>query len=141
MRHSLNRVEVIELPTFRDAERGALTVAEPGTSIPFSISRVFYLHGLPSGSERGAHAHRKSEQIFIAVSGSFTLNLTNGSDSREYEMNDPVRAVFVPPMIWARLHGFSEDAVCLVLTNSLYDPADYIHDWNEFASHASQVRS
>jgi len=131
--NNLEKVVSINLPTYPEPARGTLTIAESGSSIPFSIARIFYIYGLKKHYERGAHAHRESEQVFIAVSGGFTLTVTNGHHTTAFAMKEPNRAVYVPPMIWTRLSNFSEDAICLVLTNSLYDPADYIHDWDEFA--------
>jgi len=125
-------VASINLPTYPEPARGTLTVVESGHSIPFSIARIFYIYGLRNDCERGAHAHRETEQVFIAVSGSFSLSVTNAHQTQTYAIKEPSRAVYVPPMIWARLYNFSDDAVCLVLASSPYNPADYIHDWNEF---------
>ena len=130
--NNLERVVCIDLPTYPEPARGTLTVVETGHSVPFPIARIFYIYGLKNDCERGAHAHREAEQVFIAVSGSFSLTLTNAHQTKTYTMNEPSRGVYVPPMIWARLHNFSDDAVCVVLTSSLYDPADYIRNWDEF---------
>jgi mannose-6-phosphate isomerase-like protein (cupin superfamily) len=129
----LNELRLIDLVTFSDL-RGNLTVVQSDEDIPFSIARIFYIYGSPRDCERGAHAHRQAKQVFIAVSGSFSLHVTNVHDSRTYAMKEPNRAVYVPPMIWARVHNFSSDGVCLVLTNTGYDPADYIRDWDEYVS-------
>ena len=130
----LNKVVLINLTTFSDPARGNLTVVQSEQDIPFSIARIFYIYGSPKQCERGAHAHRQAEQVFIAVSGSFWLDVTNVHDRRTYTIKDPNRAVYVPPMIWARVYNFSSDAVCLVLTNTVYDPTDYIRDWDEYVS-------
>ena len=131
---SLEKVVSIELATFSEESRGNLTVVQSTDDIPFSIARIFYLYGVRNDSERGAHAHREAEQAIIAISGSFSLEVTNGRQSKTYAMNKPNRAMYVPPMIWARVRNFSADAVCLVLTSAPYDPADYIRDWNEYVS-------
>ena len=130
----LSKLALINLKTLSDPARGSLTAVQSGQDIPFSISRIFYIYGLPNHCERGAHAHRQAQQVFIAVSGSFSLDVTNVRDRRTYTMEDPKRAVYVPPMIWARVCDFSSDAVCLVLTNTVYDPTDYIRDWDEYVS-------
>ncbi len=130
----LSKLASIDLVTFSDPTRGNLTVVQSKQDIPFSIARIFYIYGSPKHCERGAHAHRQAEQVFIAVSGSFVLDVTNVHDRRTYTIKEPNRAVYVPPMIWARIHNFSRDAVCLVLTNTGYDPADYIRDWDEYVS-------
>jgi len=130
----LNKLAWIDLVTFSDPARGSLTVVQSGQDIPFSIARIFYIYGSPKECERGAHAHREAEQVFIAVSGSFSLDVTNVHKSNTYTLKEPNRAVYVPPFIWARVHNFTSDAVCLVLTNTGYDPTDYIRDWDEYVS-------
>src|SRR5260370_36035923 len=99
----LNKLALIDLVTFSDPARGSLTVVQSEKDIPFSIARIFYLYGLPKHCERGGHAHRQAEQVFIAVSGGFSLDVTNVHDSRTYKMKEPKRAVYVPPMIWTRV--------------------------------------
>jgi len=136
---NLAKVASINLLTFLEPERGTLTVVESGHSIPFPIARIFYIYGLKNDCERGSHAHREAEQVFIAISGSFSLSLSNAHETKTFEMKEPNRAVYVPPLIWARLSNFSDDAICLVLTNSLYDPADYIRDWDKFVSAVGNI--
>jgi oxalate decarboxylase/phosphoglucose isomerase-like protein (cupin superfamily) len=137
--NNLEKVVSINLPTFPEPERGTLTVVESGHSIPFPIARIFYIYGLKKNYERGAHAHYQAEQVLIAISGSFSLSLSNAHETKTFAMKEPNRAVYVPPLIWARLSNFTDDAICLVLTNSLYDPADYIRDWDEFVSAVGKI--
>lgn len=136
---NLAKVASISLPTFPEPERGTLTVVESNNSIPFSIARTFYIYGVKKDRERGAHAHRECEQAFIAISGSFTLSVTDGHEAKTYVVKEPNVAIYVPPMIWARVYNFSDAAVCLVLTSSLYNPADYIRDWDEFVLAAGKT--
>lgn len=128
----LDAVTWRDLATFSTPVRGSLTVLESSIDLPFSIARIFYIYGATKDCERGAHAHRETWQSFIAIRGKFSLELTNGGDSRLFEMNRPDRVLTVPPMIWARLYDFTEDALCLVLASSLYDPDDYIREWEDY---------
>lgn len=135
----LENVCTIDLATFSEASRGSLTVVESLQRIPFSIARIFYIYCVPNDGNRGAHAHRQAEQVFIAISGSFSLEVSNVDQGKTFKMCEPHRAVYVPAMFWARVHNFSRDAVCLVLTNTPYDPADYIRDWNDYLSTVSKL--
>ena len=135
----LDKVASIDLATFSEPARGSLTVVGSKGDIPFAIARLFYMYGMGSDCERGAHAHREAQQIFIAVSGCFSLQVTNTSESKTYAMNQPNRAVYVPPLIWSRVCDFSRDAVCLVLTSTAYDPADYIRDWDTYVSEVGKL--
>lgn len=135
----LEKVAAIDLASFSEPERGSLTVVESQLHIPFPIARIFYMYGVPNDCERGAHAHREAEQVFIAVSGSFSLEVSSVDQRKTFAMIEPHRAVYVPPLIWARVYNFSRDAVCLVLTSAPYDPADYIRDWDEYVTAVSEL--
>ena len=86
--------------------------------------------------ERGGHAHRDTRQILLAVAGQFTVDASNGSESRTFSMNDPNRALYVPSLTWIRLYAFEPRAVCLVLADRAYADTTYIRDWNQFVGMA-----
>jgi hypothetical protein len=130
MMGSLEAARWIDLPNRTD-RRGVLTFVGHD-EIPFSIARIFYVRGVPGGVDRGGHAHRVTEQFVIALAGCFSLELTDGVAKRSFRLESAERGVYVPPMIWDRLHDFSPGAVCLVLASTQYAEADYIRDWNEF---------
>jgi hypothetical protein len=121
-----------DLSTYSTPVRGHLSVVESGIDLPFSIARIFYIYGATRDCERGAHAHHETWQSFISIRGSFSLELTNGQDKQVVQMDKPNRLLTVPPMIWARLYNFTEDALCLVLASSLYDANDYIREWDDY---------
>jgi hypothetical protein len=127
---SLAGVRWIDLPVRADP-RGALTFIGHG-EIPFSIARLFYVRGVPAGTERGGHAHRVTEQFVIAMSGAFSLDLTDGADTKSFRLDSAARGVYIPPMTWDRLYDFSPDAVCLVLASTQYAESDYVRDWNSY---------
>ena len=66
--------------TFTDVgdDRGRLTAVESGVDVPFAIVRVFYVHDVATGAPRGGHAHRDTDQVITAVSGSLTLAVSDG---------------------------------------------------------------
>jgi len=133
MTRALEAVRWIDLPKRVDP-RGTLTIVGHD-DIPFSIARLFYVHGVPRGVERGGHAHHVTEQFIIAASGSFSLDLTDGRRTQSFHLDSPDRGVYIPPMIWDRLYDFSPGALCLVLASTQYAESDYIRDWNEFLHH------
>ncbi|MDN5627324.1 MAG: FdtA/QdtA family cupin domain-containing protein, partial [Weeksellaceae bacterium] len=114
--------------------RGNLSVIENET-IPFPIKRVYYLYDVPSGTERGGHAHKEQEAFIIAVSGSFDVILNDGQQKRVYTLNMPNQGLYVPKMTWRELKNFSSGAVCLVISPAVYDEEDYIRDYEEFISY------
>lgn len=127
---SLAQARWISLSNKQDG-RGVLTIVGHD-ELPFSIARAFYVHSVPHGVERGGHAHRVTEQFIIAVSGRFSLDLTDGRSKQDFQLCEPTRGLYVPPMIWDRLYDFSTDAVCLVFASTPYAASDYIRNWDEF---------
>ncbi len=123
---SLNQLRWIDLPRFADA-RGILTSLDV---VPFDVGNIFFLHSVVR--ERGGHAHRITRQLIVPVAGSFRVHASDGSDSVVYDLCDPGRALYVPPLHWLRLRDFTPSAVCLVLTDAAHDDADYVRDWDEF---------
>jgi hypothetical protein len=124
-------LETRVVPTVRDP-RGNLSFIEGGVHVPFPISRVYYLHDVPFGSERGGHAHRRLEQAIIALSGRFVLRTHDGSKWSEREMMDPTEVVLIQTMTWRELLHFSSGAVCLVLASRPFEADDYIREFQEF---------
>jgi dTDP-4-dehydrorhamnose 3,5-epimerase-like enzyme len=137
---SLDHCRILDMPTLRDA-RGRLTFIEGGEHIPFEIARVFYLHDIPTGAERGKHAHRELHQFIIAIAGSFTVVLDDGNSRRTVHLARAHQGLHVPPMIWNELVEFSPDAVCLVLASAPYSEADYFRDYAEFKAAALATAS
>ena len=110
--------------------RGNLTVIESG--LPFSIQRVYYLHEVPSGQQRGVHAHKELEQIVIPLHGSLEMILDNGTSSEKFVLDDPTKGVYVPKLVWRTLQNFSKDAVLLILASLKYSDEDYLRNYDEF---------
>lgn len=72
-------------------------------------------------ADRGGHAHIETDQVVIAISGSFRIELFDGTDRISFKMDDPKKGLFIPRMIFIELCDFSKDAVCLVLASTHYD--------------------
>ncbi len=62
------------------SDRGSLSILESNLSAPFDIKRVYFTYDIPSGAERGGHAHIEQHEIVIAASGSFEVILDDGTN-------------------------------------------------------------
>ncbi len=127
----IENCRIIDLPKIAD-QRGNLSFIEGANHIPFDIRRVYYLYDVPGGAERGSHAHKKLQQLILAVSGSFDVVRHDGETERRFTLNRSHYGLYVCPMIWRTLENFSSGAVCLVLASQTYDEDDYIRDQAEF---------
>jgi hypothetical protein len=123
---------ILELPKNTDP-RGNLTFIETGRHVPFEIKRVFYLYDVPSGEMRAGHALKKCQQFIIAMSGSFDLVVDYGNKTQRFHLNRSDCGLYVPPLVWREIEGFSTNSVCLVLASEFYDLDDYVDDHAEFA--------
>jgi hypothetical protein len=113
---------------------GSLTPITNLVDIPFSIKRIYYLYDMPGGESRGAHAHRKLEQLIVAVSGSFDVTLDDGRNKKTLNLARPYMGLHMLPGMWRDLNNFSAGAICLVLASELYDENDYLREYKDFLS-------
>ena len=132
MKTTVYDCSVIELDRHHSPRKGDISVVENGITVPFETKRVYYLYDVPGGVERGGHAHKQLKQLIVAVSGSFTVTLDDGSTKRSFTLNRPYMGLYVVPGIWRTLEDFSSGSVCLVLASEKYDSADYIRSYDQF---------
>lgn len=122
---------VIELPKLNN-RAGNITPVTNNENIPFDVKRIFYIYDIPGGEDRGAHAHKECHQFLIAASGSFEIEMDDGTNKRTVTLNRPYYGLHIPPGIWAAEKGFSSGSVCLVLASHKYDESDYLREYNIF---------
>jgi dTDP-4-dehydrorhamnose 3,5-epimerase-like enzyme len=126
---NLNEVKWIDLPSNVD-NRGVLTSIESAVDIPFAINRLFYMHHIVA--DRGGHAHRDTDQVVIAISGRFKMDLSDGTTTITFDLDDPKRGIYIPRMIFIRMYDFSPGAVCCVLASTHYDIKKSIRSWEDY---------
>lgn len=125
----------IDFPVIQDA-RGNLTFVEGAVHVDFHIARVFYLYDVPGGASRAGHALKTTEQVLIAMSGSFDVVVDDAQERRTITLNRSYYGLHLPPLIWRELENFSSGAVCLVLASKRYDADEYYREYGEFKAAA-----
>jgi UDP-2-acetamido-3-amino-2,3-dideoxy-glucuronate N-acetyltransferase len=128
---SVPGVTLHRLPLVDDL-RGRLSVGEFPAQVPFVPRRYFVVFDVPGKEVRGEHAHRSCHQFLVCLRGSLSVVVDNGITSEEIALDSPNLGIYVPPMIWAVQYQYTSDALLLVFASDLYDPADYIRDYDEF---------
>jgi hypothetical protein len=127
------KIGIINLPKILD-DRGNLSFIEEEGHIPFKIRRVYWIYDVPGGEFRGSHAFRETEELIVALSGSFDVVLHDGIKECRFSLNRSYHGVYVPRMIWRKLDNFSTNSLALILASTSYNEKDYIRDFNEFSS-------
>ncbi len=126
-----NSSYMFELPCFKEDD-GDLGTFEPDMVGGFNVKRLFYIYGVPSGTDRANHACMNASFIFISMVGTVRLSIERGGIEKEYVLKDKKQAVYVPPASWIKAYDFSNDAILLGLSNVQYRNCNYANDYCEY---------
>jgi dTDP-4-dehydrorhamnose 3,5-epimerase-like enzyme len=129
----LSDIKLVELPKILD-ERGNLSFIEHPQHLPFEIRRAYWIYDVPGGEKRGGHAYTRLNELILALSGSFDVELDDGRGKKTYTLNRSYTGLLVPQMIWRSLSNFSTNALCLILASGEYNESDYIREYPDFIS-------
>ena len=123
---------LIEFNKIGNTSLGYISVAEVQKNIPFEIKRVYWTYFTPNHVKRGAHAHKKLQQVLVAVSGVIELQLKDNKRNRlNFTLNNPDQGLFIPEGYWRDIQ-FSHNAVLLCLASEVFNEDDYIRDFTTF---------
>lgn len=128
---SLEDVKLIELPRFNDA-RGNLSFVQEFDQIPFKIERTYWIYDVPGGENRGGHAFKETEEFIIAMSGSFDVVISDGSEKRTFTLNRSYYGLYIPNGLWRDIENFSTNSLALEFASTKYSRKDYIEDYDLF---------
>lgn len=123
--------KLINLPKFLDL-RGNLSFIEEDNQLPFKIRRVYWIYDVPGGQHRGGHAFRETEELIVALSGSFDVVLHDGRIETRFSLNRSYNGIYVPKMIWRMLENFSTNSLALIIASTDYHESDYIREFEKF---------
>lgn len=123
---------MVELEHHVTCDRGMLTVASNGEHLPLDIRRVFYIYDVPAGAMRGGHAHHRMNELIVAVSGCFDVELADSVATRSVTLRRPTEGLLIPAGIWRSLSSFSSGCVALTLCDTDYDEEDYIREYDDY---------
>lgn len=127
--YTIRDCTLIDIATFTD-ERGAISVIDK--ELPFLVRRVFWLHHIADGKERGAHALLEGTEIMVAVHGSFVVDLDDGNDKAHVQLDDPTKGLIIRPGVWFRTHSYKDNGVSLILADEEYSRDRYTYNYEEY---------
>lgn len=134
----LQRVQVLELSGDKSIPR-QISLLELDHEVPFPIRRVYWIHTLEALEVRGMHAHMVMQQLLVAVCGSFLIKLDDGVNSKEFTLNTPTQALWVPAGLWRHITTLVSDSALLAFASTHFDESDYIRDYHEFLRYVSRL--
>lgn len=127
----MDKARIIELPKISDP-RGNLSVIEVFKQIPFKIDRSYWIYDVPGGEHRGGHAFKETEELIIALSGSFDVVINDGYEKHSFSLNRSYYGLYVPKGLWREMQNFSTNSLALILASTKYNASDYIRNFEEF---------
>ena len=128
-KYTIHDCTLVSIPTFTDT-RGSITVLDK--EFPFEVKRIFWLHHIEEGEERGAHALLEGTEIMVAVHGSFEVDLDDGENVCTILLNNPTKGLIIKPGIWFKTHSYKDNGVSLILSDEEYSRDKYTYDYNEY---------
>lgn len=134
----IDKVKLIELPKILD-ERGNLSFLEENNQIPFKIKRNYWIYDVPGGELRGGHSYKNTQEVIIALSGSFDVVLDDGKEKRKYSLNRSYYGIYIPSGIWRHMENFSTNSLAFITASTDYDENDYIRDYVKFEKHKKNI--
>lgn len=123
--------KIINLPKIID-KRGNLSFLEYPSQLPFELNRTYWIYDVPSGETRGSHAFKNQNEFIISLSGSFDVIINDGFNETKYMLNRSNYGLYIPNMYWRRLENFSTNSLALIISDNIYNPDDYIRDFEQF---------
>lgn len=125
--------DLVRIHFSQHRSNGVLTVMSSSDGeVPFPIARLFTITGVASGSSRANHAHRWCSQLHVCISGQVDILIQDGKRELKTVLKPDGVGLLVPPLLWGTFSFQGPTAVLAVFCDHLYDPADYIHSWDEF---------
>ena len=116
-------------------QKGALSFFEGERDVPFAIKRIYYIHHVPAGVQRGGHAHKKLRQVLFCPYGRIRITLDNGRETDEVLLDCPEKALIIGPGLWREMIWEQADSVLCVAASEYYDETDYIRDYDAFKAY------
>jgi mannose-6-phosphate isomerase-like protein (cupin superfamily) len=106
--------------------------------LPFDAKKILVVSGMRPSDVRGRHAHRRTDEIVIALNGGCTIEVTDGKHTRIFKVTSNGKGLFLPARLWRVLRNFHRETILLIIANTTYNEKDYIRNYDQFLrSHLS----
>ncbi len=125
--------KLITIKTIKTEKEGALSFFEGQRDIPFRIQRIYYIHDVNKGTQRGGHAHLDLEQMLFCPFGQIEIVVDNGKEKRSYMLDSPDKGLYIGSGIWRDMIWHQDNSVLCVAASNYYMENDYIRNYADFS--------
>ena len=125
-------IKMIRIKSIETQGMGTLSFFEAEKDVSFPIRRIYYIHDVPEGIQRGGHAHKKLSQVLFCPYGSITILLDDGTEKASVLLDKPDKGLIVEHNMWRDMIWNQANSVLCVAASEYYDPSDYIRSHDEF---------
>jgi len=108
----------------RDDDRGSLLPID-FASLPFVPCRMFVVHQVPPGTVRGGHAHKRTRQLLVCITGRVDVELRDAGFAETVSLVGADTGLLVEAGVWATQTYVEPDTTLLVLASEPYDIDSY----------------
>ena len=126
------KYEIKQIRTVNTPGKGSLSFFESGRDVPFEIKRMYFIHQVPTGVQRGGHAHRRLCQLLFCPYGSIEIVLDDGVAEERILLDDPSKGLLVGNLVWRDMIWRKDDSILAVAASNYYDESDYIREYKDF---------
>ena len=83
-------IQTIRMKSVTAEGMGTLSVFEAEHDVPFAIKRIYYIHNVPAGVQRGGHAHKKLRQTpVVPLRQDLASRLDDGREKADVLLDSP----------------------------------------------------
>ena len=123
---------IVQLDKHYSDRKGNLTVIENGETLPFDVS-VFIIFMMFLGAKVGEPMLIKNwNNLSLLQAVRLRWYWMTEKCKRSFFLNRLYQGLYIKPGMWRDLSYFSSGAIAMVLASELYDPNDYIRNYEEF---------
>ena len=91
-------------------------------------------------SDRGGHAHIDTDQVVIAISGSFFFRLSDDQNSSKFLLDDPSKGLYIPRMVFIDIEAIVAGSICLVLASTHYEIRNSLRSFDDYLNKLQSLR-
>lgn len=121
---------ILELTPKTD-HRGSLYPFNVHEALDFVPKRLFFIADVPAGTIRGHHAHIKTKQALVCISGIIDVHMSDGVNEKVHRLL-PGSYVIEDPMTWTCMNFVEDKSVLLVVSSEPHNESDYIRNFEDY---------